>query len=392
LDARRPPLNGKIRCPECGVIVDSGADDDDDNDGVQSKPRSGGSPARTGPRRERDDLPTIAKRSWSVGPVLLGSALGLLGLCLIGGGIAGVLWMAAPAASGGPAPADAQAENPAPDPVKPAPGGAGDRGPLPLQELKAATVYIKAVTPNVGGASGSGFVIKTVGDTTYVATNHHVITALKPENLPPGRGMRPGGPPFGPPLRPGPVQLTAVFRSGTAREQSLSAVVVADDAADDLAIVKVSGLRDPPRRIDCERAPELKELMAVVAFGFPFGADLDPDRANPAITVTKGAISSLRYKQRELHEVQVNCEINPGNSGGPLVDETGALVGVVVAKIDKTGTGFAVPAEKLSRLMESELPPPERRGPAVGERKGVDFGGPAAEALESVKARAAEKR
>jgi S1-C subfamily serine protease/HEAT repeat protein len=361
------------------VIVASMRDDDSD-DGIQSRRGTVGSAGRSTRRSRRDDddddLPLRKKRGPSlVGPIVLGGALGLLGLCLIGGGIAGVIWMAAPAASGEPAlAADAQAEDAGLDPIKPAQGGAGEHGALPLQELKAATVYIKAVTPNVGGATGSGFVVKAVGGTAYVATNHHVIAALKPEELPPGRRGRPGFPRFG--QRPGPVQLTAVFRSGTGGEQSLPATVVADDTADDLAVLKVTGLNDPPRPIDCNRAPDLKELMAVVAFGFPFGADLDPDRANPAITVTKGAISSLRYKQRELHEVQINCEINPGNSGGPLVDERGALVGVVVAKIDKTGTGFAVPVEKLNRLMDGRLAQLDGKDPPAGGANGVEVAGP----------------
>jgi S1-C subfamily serine protease len=56
-----------------------------------------------------------------------------------------------------------------------------------------------------------------------------------------------------------------------------------------------------------------------------------------------------------LSEVQLDLDINPGNSGGPVVDETGTLVGVAVAKIKSTRIGFAIPLRKLERLLEANL-------------------------------------
>ncbi|HEX5273330.1 MAG TPA: HEAT repeat domain-containing protein, partial [Gemmataceae bacterium] len=241
-------------------------------------------------------------------------------------------------------------------PIKAPEAAAGEKGKLPLPELKAATVYIKTETPGIGRATGSGFVVRAVGNTVHVATNHHVIAALTPDELPPAR--RPGrGRPGFMPRQMGPVELTAVFRSGTPQEQPLKAVVVADDPQADLAVLKVTGVRDAPRPIDCNRAPKLEERLPVVAFGFPFGADLDPDKANPSITVTNGSVSRLILNKRtgEVNEVQIQGEVNPGNSGGPLVDESGALVGVVVAKIDGTGTAFAIPVAKLNRLMDGRV-------------------------------------
>ena len=99
--------------------------------------------------------------------------------------------------------------------------------------------------------------------------------------------------------------------------------------------------------------------MSVVAFGFPFGAELDPKKKNPAITVTKGNVSSLRQNERgELTEVQLDLDLNPGNSGGPVVDEKGALVGVAVAKVSNSRIGFAVPVPKLHRLLQGHIDAP----------------------------------
>jgi HEAT repeat protein len=136
-------------------------------------------------------------------------------------------------------------------------------------------------------------------------------------------------------------------------------VIVAEDADADLAVLQVVGVKDSPRPIDCERTPELVETMPVLAFGFPFGEDLDPEKKNPAITITRGAVSSLRYDRRELKEVQLDLDLNPGNSGGPVVDERGALIGVAVARItDARRIGFAVPVHKLNRLLKGHIQTP----------------------------------
>jgi S1-C subfamily serine protease len=328
----------------------------------------------------------------------LGCALVLFAFLALGGGVAALLYFtkkpavpsvasAAPETpadrvpvahpEAGPAAADAPAPPPQPQPkapIKPAqPGGA-----FPLKELKAASVFINASTATMA-ATGSGFVVRVQGDTAYVVTNHHVVTPPKENsNSPPPPMWTSPRPPFGPrpplgprmprlPRRgiafnspPGPkAELTAVFHSGSQHEQSLPASLVADDADADLAVLKVTGLKDAPRPIECGRAPELAETMPAVAFGFPFGAKLDPDKKNPAVTVTKGAVSALRLgKGGELGEVQLDLDLNPGNSGGPVVDEKGALIGVAYAKVTNSRIGFAVPVHKLNRLLQGRIEPP----------------------------------
>jgi S1-C subfamily serine protease/HEAT repeat protein len=267
-----------------------------------------------------------------------------------------------------PGPAPAPAEPPAPppppepkEPVKPAPEPGPRPGPaaLPLQDLKAATVYIKNEGPGMT-TTGSGFVVRVEGDTVYIITNYHVVARppVPRSRRPPFEPNPPAAPPL--PVQPARAEMTTVFRSGTPQEQSARAAVVAEDDKADLAVLKVAGVKDPPPPIDYGRAPQPAEAMPVLTFGFPFGPLLDPKKGNPAVTVTPGSVSSLRQDARgELGVVQIDGDLNPGNSGGPVVGETGALVGVAVAKVNNTRIGFAVPAHKLSRLMDGTIGPPE---------------------------------
>jgi S1-C subfamily serine protease len=202
-----------------------------------------------------------------------------------------------------------------------------------LKEIKAATCFVKV---DIGRAttkgSGSGFLVRVDGETGYVVTNHHVV--VPPSDLK---------------ITVKGVEL--VFNSGQKGERVVKAEVLASDPDADLAVLKISGVKDLPKPIDLSQKVELVETMGVFSFGFPFGEKL-ADKGNPAMTVGKGSVSSIRQNERgEAAIVQIDGELNPGNSGGPVVDGKGRLVGVAVAKIDKTHIGFAVSAEELARML-----------------------------------------
>ena len=129
-------------------------------------------------------------------------------------------------------------------------------------------------------------------------------------------------------------------------EESARGELVAVDLDEDLAIVKASGVKQMPKPIDYRHEPKLAETMPVYSFGFPFGHFLATGKGNPAVTVDKATISSLRNDSAdELALVQISGALNPGNSGGPVVDARGRLVGVAVATIkNSSGIGFAIPS------------------------------------------------
>jgi S1-C subfamily serine protease len=204
-----------------------------------------------------------------------------------------------------------------------------------LAALKGATVYVKLEAGRLS-ATGSGFLFKTEGETGYVVTNHHVI------DLPPRSRL------IG--------QVRLVFWSGTRKERNVPAELVASDAGRDLAILKVTDFPDLPAPIDLGQRVELVETMTVWMVGFPLGDALSVTEGNPAVTISKGSVSSLRRNDRdEMSVVQIDGELNPGSSGGPVVDSAGRLVGVAVAKMAGTRIGMAIPPSELTQMLRAGL-------------------------------------
>jgi S1-C subfamily serine protease len=262
-----------------------------------------------------------------------------------------------------------------------------------LGALKAATVFVKVEAGAMQG-SGSGFLLKIEGDTAFVVTNHHVanpqvefdITELVPSspahrpsfpNRPsfpsaPNRPSFPSGVHRPPQLRiPSPPttirrrhvvvnsknpNITLVFWSGTKKEQSGRAEIVATDPDRDLAILRIRGIQGLPQPIETGPIPGLIETTPVFVLGFPFGRLLTTNQTNPAITVGKGSVSSLREDEHgKLAIVQIDGALNPGNSGGPVVDGQGRLVGVAVATIKGAGIGLAIPSIQLTKMLQGRI-------------------------------------
>jgi S1-C subfamily serine protease len=221
--------------------------------------------------------------------------------------------------------------------------------PATVAAVKKATVLI-LVDWGIGKSSGSGFVVAIEKDSVLIATNYHVIA-------PPGyeKGNRPTPTELAKNLKQN--NVSVVFDSGTKTELTVRADAVAADADSDLAILRVSGLKNKPPPIDYKSPSIPVETMQVYMFGFPFGQALSTTKGNPALTVGKGGVSSIRYDEKgELAFIQIDGAINPGNSGGPVVDAKGKIVGVAVAKLrDAEGIGKAIPAIDLVRLMKGRV-------------------------------------
>jgi S1-C subfamily serine protease len=168
-------------------------------------------------------------------------------------------------------------------------------------------------------SSGSGFLIDDQG---HAVTNQHVIDGL------------------GSPLD---VTLHGPIRT--------KATVVGSDPITDVAVIEIEAAPGHFLRLR-EAAARLGELC--VAMGSPFGDYPD----SVSLGVVSGLARTIRRGDRLRpidQAIQTDAAVNPGNSGGPLVDVSGAVLGVNQS-IDTRGQslGFAVPADVV-RWASAEL-------------------------------------
>jgi len=175
-----------------------------------------------------------------------------------------------------------------------------------------------------GGASGtgvgSGFIYKANG---YILTAAHVVEGAS--------------------------QITVTLADG----RTFKGTVAARDLALDVAVVKVAATGLPT--VSVGRSGDLKIGQTVMAIGDPLGQ-------YPG-SVTIGIVSGLDRSVTVADEVtrqardltglvQTDAAINQGNSGGPLIDASGAVVGIINAGSSSAqGIGFAVPIDAAAAVM-----------------------------------------
>jgi serine protease Do len=173
---------------------------------------------------------------------------------------------------------------------------------------------------------GTGFVIHKAG---FIVTNEHVVRNV--------------------------VDLRVRLYDG----RELPACVVGADTATDIALLKV----EPPAPLPIlplgdSEAVRVGEL--VVAIGNPFGFNH---------SVTSGIVSAKERvvdrpsshdpREPDIYSffIQTDASINVGNSGGPLIDATGAVIGISAAfwaghpLQPAQGIGFAIPINIAKALL-----------------------------------------
>ncbi|MGI8666106.1 MAG: trypsin-like peptidase domain-containing protein [Jatrophihabitans sp.] len=225
----------------------------------------------------------------------------------------------------------------------------------------AAKIRPSVVTIDVTGqqesGTGSGVIIRDDG---YILTNDHVVDI--------------GG---------GSGDIQVVLSDG----RNAAAKVVGRDTPDDLAVIKVDGLKNLTAATFA-KSSSLSVGQAVVAVGAPLGL---------SDTVTSGIVSNVARPVRAgdndqavFQAVQTDAAINPGNSGGPLVDLNGSVVGINAAiasdnsgggglqipgqpaqQAGNIGIGFAIPADEASRIAGQLI----ATGKATHAVLGVEVGG-----------------
>jgi serine protease Do len=178
-------------------------------------------------------------------------------------------------------------------------------------------------------AIGSGVIVDPDG---YIMTNLHVVAGAQRIRV----------------VLPVPANTSEVS-SGPGNMRVLDAKLIGSQKETDLALLKIDARDLPALRFNLEREPQPGEL--VFAIGSPEGLQN---------SVTMGVISSaLRQPDPDnpMVYLQTDAPINPGNSGGPLVDVTGAVVGLNTFILTNNGgyqgLGFAIPARVVDFVYQS---------------------------------------
>ena len=164
---------------------------------------------------------------------------------------------------------------------------------------KPGTDLVSPIDPNSASrpsrirGTGSGFI---VGKDGQVVTDFHVVPNCREVRL-----------------------------KDSAGKFNVVSHVIAEDRDNDIAVIAGGGFGARLKLTGGE--PTLGET--VITYGFPLGPML-----SSAGNMTTGLISSLAGMQNDAKLFQITAPVQVGSSGGPVVDETGAVIGVVESKLN----------------------------------------------------------
>ena len=250
-----------------------------------------------------------------------------------------------------------------------------ERAPDSIAALAArvipAVVSI-SVKASSGSDTGSGFFLDSNG---YILTNNHVVRSAATIGT-----------------------ITVELSNG----KKYPAKLIGRDASYDLAVLKIDVTSAPTLQLG--NSDNVLVGDAVIAIGSPLGL---------SGTVTSGIISSKNRavttgdgagESSFINALQTDAAINPGNSGGPLVDATGAVIGVNSAiatlgygsQSGSIGLGFAIPINQAKKTADQLIKNGSATYPIMGisvdtrftgtgalissETNGITPGGPASKA------------
>lgn len=222
-----------------------------------------------------------------------------------------------------------------------------------------STVTIEAESSSGSGGTGTGFVFDTQG---HILTNNHVVADAVD-----------GG------------KLTATFPDG----KKYDAEVVGHAQGYDVAVIKLKNAPSDLRPLALGDSDKVAVGDSTIAIGAPFGL---------SNTVTTGIISaknrpvassdgSSSSKASYMSALQTDASINPGNSGGPLLDASGAVIGINSAiqssssgglgstgQSGSIGLGFAIPINQAKHVAQQLIKTGKPVYPVIGASVSLEDG------------------
>jgi len=201
--------------------------------------------------------------------------------------------------------------------------------------------YGRSRSSRVVPGLGSGFIVRTDG---VIVTNAHVVANAE--------------------------RVSVMLRDGTIRP----AEKLGTDETNDIAVLKIDGKDLPVAPLGNSAAALIGEWA--IAIGNPYGFVL----GNSEPTVTAGVVSGVGRNLVARGEgpsayfdmIQTDASVNPGNSGGPLVNADGEVIGVNSSIYSPSGgsvgIGFAIPINRVRRIVEDLIAHGTVRRPWIGVR------------------------
>jgi serine protease Do len=199
----------------------------------------------------------------------------------------------------------------------------------------------RSSTSRVVPGLGSGFIVASDG---IVVTNAHVVANAS--------------------------RVSVMRRDGTVHP----AEVLGTDETNDIAVLKVNATGLPVAALGNSSSIAIGEWA--IAIGNPYGFVLG--NSEPAVTagvisgVGRNLIARGEGPSAYFDMIQTDASINPGNSGGPLVNADGEVIGVNSSIYSPSGgsvgIGFAIPINRVRRIVEDLVAHRTVRRPWIGVR------------------------
>ncbi|MGW2560550.1 S1C family serine protease [Streptomyces sp. NPDC001514] len=282
----------------------------------------------------------------------------VLAAALVAGGVGGGIgyWAAERADHGGISTTVSSGQAPADFKREPGTVAAVANKALP----SVATIEAKSGGAEGEGGTGTGFVYDKEG---HILTNNHVVESAAD-----------GG------------TLSVIFPNG----KTYDAEVVGRAQGYDVAVLKLKNAPAGLTPLPLGNSDRVAVGDSTIAIGAPFGL---------SNTVTTGIISAKNRpvasgdgssgKNSYMSALQTDASINPGNSGGPLLDASGAVIGINSAiqsagngmgqaQAGSIGLGFAIPINQARNVAEQLIKTGEPVYPVIGATVNMSDQGPGA--------------
>jgi serine protease Do len=202
-------------------------------------------------------------------------------------------------------------------------------------------MFFGRAQPRVQAGLGTGFVVRKEG---VIVTNAHVVAGAN--------------------------KVSVMMRDGTVHP----AKILGADETNDIAVLKIDANNLPEVKLGNSNALAIGEWA--IAIGNPYGFYLgnsEPSVSVGVISATQRNLVGAGEGQAAYFDmIQTDAAINPGNSGGPLVDADGEVIGVnsniFSPSGGSVGLGFAIPINRVVRVVDDLLTHGSIRSPWIGVR------------------------